>query len=80
MAKNKIDIDLNNRKKMRGLIEKHKNSDCTFINRNDMGEVETTTFYDDRVILTTYKKDGCVYTVTYHKDGKIDRSIKREEG
>lgn len=64
---------------MNELIEKHKNSDCTFVNRNEMGEVETTTFYDDRVVLNTYKKDGCVLKVVYYKNGKIEKSIKRKE-
>ena len=79
MARYMTVVDLNNRKKMNELIEKHKNSCCTFVNRSDMGEVETTTFYDDRVVLTTYKNDGYVLTVVYHKNGKMEKTIKREE-
>ena len=58
-------------------MDKYGNSDSMFFGDNDQGENVTLSIYCDKIICTTYQKNGWVRTNIYHCNGDQEEIYNR---
>lgn len=72
-----LKFDPENCTAMMSLMDKYGNSDNMLFGDNDQGENVTLSIYCDKIICTTYQKNGWARTDIYYRDGDREETYNK---